>query len=181
MSREPPKPLTLGEVLAGLIALAIVVGLLLLARPSDAATCPGETAADPYLAAQVVAWAAPSGAANCTVRLLDAAGQLELEEVTLDPLPCQRHEVATAALEGAGTVQITCYSAGGSSGLTRAVSYALACDLDGDGACGIPDLNVMQQAFGSSEGGIGWDARADLTGDGMVGIPDLRVWLSGWP
>ena len=49
----------------------------------------------------------------------------------------------------------------------------VACDFDGDGACGIVDLNALLY-----EGQQNQEAIYDLTGDGTVDLADRDAWLS---
>lgn len=49
-------------------------------------------------------------------------------------------------------------------------SAEIACDLNGDGAVGIPDFTDLSNDFGCTGGCVG-----DCTGDGATGIPDFTL------
>ncbi|GMV89381.1 MAG: hypothetical protein AMXMBFR81_23120 [Chthonomonas sp.] len=53
-------------------------------------------------------------------------------------------------------------------------------DVNGDNSVGIPDFLILRQAFGSQEGGDGYDARADLNRDGTVNILDFLLFRQNY-
>jgi hypothetical protein len=48
-------------------------------------------------------------------------------------------------------------------------------DVNGDNKVDIRDLLIVARAFGSVQGGSGWDGRADLVQDNVIDIRDLLV------
>ncbi len=53
------------------------------------------------------------------------------------------------------------------------ISLGVACDLNGDGRCGLADLVILANAYGSKPGDLKWNPIADIDGNGIVGLSDL--------
>ncbi len=52
---------------------------------------------------------------------------------------------------------------------------SLAGDLNNDGIVDVSDLNMLIQAYGSSEGEFKYNAEVDLNSDGVVNVFDLAI------
>ena len=53
-------------------------------------------------------------------------------------------------------------------------------DLDGDGDVDFSDFLLFVSAFGTIEGGIGYNPEADLDGDGVIEFPDFLIFASAF-
>ena len=60
------------------------------------------------------------------------------------------------------------------------VSTAPCPDFDGDGTVGIPDFLQFVNHFGTSRGGVGYNAKYDLDGNDTIGIPDFLSFVDNF-
>ena len=64
--------------------------------------------------------------------------------------------------------------------LRHTTPAAVNADLDGDGDVDFSDFLSFAAAFGTSEGGPGYNAAADLDGDGMVAFSDFLIFANAF-
>ena len=64
--------------------------------------------------------------------------------------------------------------------LRHTPSTAANADLDGDGDVDFSDFLIFAAAFGTSEGGPGYNAAADLDGDGTVAFSDFLIFANAF-
>ena len=64
--------------------------------------------------------------------------------------------------------------------LRHTSSTAANADLDGDGDVDFSDFLIFAAAFGTSEGGPGYNAAADLDGDGTVAFSDFLIFANAF-
>lgn len=64
--------------------------------------------------------------------------------------------------------------------MRQASSQTRSADLDGDGDVDFSDFLLFAAAFGTSEGGSGYNAAADLDGDGTVAFSDFLIFASAF-
>ena len=64
--------------------------------------------------------------------------------------------------------------------IRQAPSQTRSADLDGDGDVDFSDFLLFAAAFGTSEGGAGYNAAADLDGDGAVAFSDFLIFASAF-
>ena len=64
--------------------------------------------------------------------------------------------------------------------IRQAPSQTRSADLDGDGMVAFSDFLLFAAAFGTSEGGPGYNAAADLDGDGTVAFSDFLIFASAF-
>ena len=64
--------------------------------------------------------------------------------------------------------------------LRHTSSTAANADLDGDGDVDFSDFLIFAAAFGTSEGGAGYNAAADLDGDGTVAFSDFLIFANAF-
>ena len=64
--------------------------------------------------------------------------------------------------------------------LRHTSSVAANADLDGDGDVDFSDFLIFAAAFGTSEGGAGYNAAADLDGDGTVAFSDFLIFANAF-
>ena len=64
--------------------------------------------------------------------------------------------------------------------LRHTSSVAANADLDGDGDVDFSDFLIFAAAFGTSEGGVGYNAAADLDGDGTVAFSDFLIFANAF-
>ena len=64
--------------------------------------------------------------------------------------------------------------------IRQAPSQTRSADLDGDGMVAFSDFLLFAAAFGTSEGGPGYNAAADLDGDGTVAFSDFLIFANAF-
>ncbi len=64
--------------------------------------------------------------------------------------------------------------------IRQAPSQTRSADLDSDGDVDFSDFLLFAAAFGTSEGGAGYNAAADLDGDGTVAFSDFLIFASAF-
>ena len=64
--------------------------------------------------------------------------------------------------------------------IRQAPSQTRSADLDGDGDVDFSDFLLFAAAFGTSEGGPGYNAAADLDGDGTVAFSDFLIFANAF-
>lgn len=64
--------------------------------------------------------------------------------------------------------------------IRQAPSQTRSADLDGDGDVDFSDFLLFAAAFGTSEGGAGYNAAADLDGDGTVAFSDFLIFANAF-
>ena len=64
--------------------------------------------------------------------------------------------------------------------IRQAPSQTRSADLNGDGEVNFSDFLLFAAAFGTSEGGPGYNAAADLDGDGAVAFSDFLIFASAF-
>ena len=64
--------------------------------------------------------------------------------------------------------------------IRQAPSQTRSADLDSDGEVNFSDFLLFAAAFGTSEGGAGYNAAADLDGDGAVAFSDFLIFASAF-
>ena len=64
--------------------------------------------------------------------------------------------------------------------IRQAPSQTRSADLNGDGNVDFSDFLLFAAAFGTSEGGVGYNAAADLDGDGTVAFSDFLLFANAF-
>lgn len=97
--------------------------------------------------------------------------------------PADQREEPDADSDGATDAEDNCLFVANSTQLdANQDGYGNACDADynDDGAVGALDFKQVRQAFGSTQGGPGWDPEVDANGDGAIGSVDFLLFRSSY-